>query len=85
MVTGRAGIRRWTSGRSALRPGPARAWRRTAAAVVVALAGLSGAVTAAPAGAATVRTGTLALSPARATAGNTADVFTFTYTAPAKP
>jgi uncharacterized protein DUF11 len=53
--------------------------------VVVALAGLSGAVTAAPAGAATVRTGTLALSPARATAGNTADVFTFTYTAPAKP
>ena len=86
MATRNAGIPRWTSARSGPRPGTRRAWRRAAAAVaVVTLTGLSGALTAVPANAAAVRTGTLALTPARATAGDTADVFTFTYTAPAKP
>lgn len=62
-----------------------RTWRPLgAAATVLALAGFTGGLAVTTASAATVRTGTLALSPAKATAGDTADVFTFTYTAPAK-
>ena len=56
-----------------------------AAVMVVALAGFGGGLAVLPAGAATVHTGKLALTPANATAGDTADVFTFTYTAPASP
>ena len=75
-----------TSTRSGIRVHTKRTWRRVGAAVMaIALAGLSGGLAAQSAGAATVRTGTLALTPAKATAGDTADVFTFTYTAPAKP
>ena len=75
-----------TSVRGGFRLRAKRAWRPAgAAAMVIALTGLSAGLAAQTAGAATVRTGTLALTPARATAGDTADVFTFTYTAPAKP
>lgn len=59
-------------------------WKMAALAAVV-IAGLAVPIGAGTATAATVRTGTLALSPQKATAGDTADVFTFTYTSPAKP
>jgi hypothetical protein len=72
------------TGRTVLRPKRARRPLGVAA-TAIALAGFTGGLAVSSAAAATVRTGTLALSPAKATAGDTADVFTFTYTAPAKP
>jgi hypothetical protein len=72
------------SGRAAACPGSG--WRRVgiALATLTLVAG-SGLLTALPASAASVATGTLGLGPVAATAGGTGAAFTFTYTAPAKP
>jgi sugar lactone lactonase YvrE len=63
--------------------GNGRAGRRLLAASMV--AGLLVPLTATGAAQAATNPGTLKLSPARATAGDRADVFVFKYTAPAKP
>ena len=64
-----------------------RGTSRTARPVLaIAVAGLLVPLTATGAAqAATANPGTLKLTPGRATAGDSADVFVFNYTAPAKP